>query len=356
MTRFLKARSHKLGLPPGTLARSPEPAAAVQAPQISVLSYGKRDVEALEVDSLLEANALVGRREVSWIHLAGHQDEATLAQLSDQFGLHPLTVEDMLHTDQRAKMEIFDDYIYLVVQHPRLDADQGQVRAQQLSIILTRKYLLTVAEGNDDWLEPVRRRIRLGQGNGRGSGTDYLAYMLLDLVVDHYFAVLEQLGVRMEGLESELLDSANAPALAAFSRLRRELLFLRKTAWPLRDVVGPILRGESPIFRAPTRTFMRDVHDHAVQVIETIEIYREMLATTMEMHLSLVSNRMNEVMKVLTIIATIFIPLTFVVGVYGMNFRVMPELDWAWGYPVIWLVMIAIGGGLVWLFRRKGWM
>jgi magnesium transporter len=233
----------------------------------------------------------------------------------------------------------------------------GEIEAEQVSLILGQNFLFSFQEGKKgDLFDPIRERIRNGKGRIRKMGADYLAYALIDAVVDHYFIILEKLGERIEVLEEALVAQPTTRTLHEIHNLKREMIFLRKAIWPLREVINSLARGESSLIQESTRVYLRDVYDHTIQVIDTIETFRDMVSGMLDIYLSSVSNRLNSVMKVLTIIATVFMPLTFLAGVYGMNFKHMPELEWRWGYPVIWAVMIAIGVFMLIYFRKKKWL
>jgi magnesium transporter len=255
---------------------------------------------------------------------------------------------------QRPKVEEYDDHLFCVLRC--FHHDGSELRSEQISLFLLPGAVLTFQEVHGDAFEPVRERVRRGTGRIRRAGADYLAYALVDALVDQFFPLMERLGERIEALEEELVDRPEPETLQAIYRLRRELLLLRRAAWPEREVLGALHRGETKLVRPETQVFLRDAYDHAVQVLEILETYRELAGSMLDVYLSSLSHRMNEVMKVLTIIATIFIPLTFVAGIYGMNFQYMPELTWRWAYPVVLGAMTAIGLALVWYFRRRGWI
>jgi magnesium transporter len=266
-------------------------------------------------------------------------------------------MEDIMNTEQRPKIEDFDDYIFVVLKMLYYDNDEEEIKAEQISIIVRSNFVLSFQEREGDIFNPLRDRIRNAKGRVRKMGPDYLAYCLLDAIVDNYFVVLEKLGEQIEGMEEELVTNPTPVTLQRIHNLKREMIFLRKSVWPLREVVSRLERGESPLIKESTGIYLRDVYDHTIQVIDTIETYRDMLSGMLDIYLSSISNRMNQVMKVLTIIATIFIPLTFVAGIYGMNFEYMPELKWHWFYPkAFWLVMIGIAGVMLVYFRRKRWL
>jgi len=294
---------------------------------------------------------------VTWVNIDGLHDIEIMEKIGKHFGLHPLVLEDILNTEQRPKIEDFDDYIFVVLKMLYYDENEGEIRAEQISIILGSNFVLSFQERVGDIFNPLRDRIRNAKGRVRKMGPDYLAYSLLDAIVDNYFVVLEKLGEQIEGMEEELVTNPTPETLQRIHNLKREMIFLRKSVWPLREVVSRLERGESPLIKEATGIYLRDVYDHTIQVIDTIETYRDMLSGMLDIYLSSISNRMNQVMKVLTIIATIFIPLTFVAGIYGMNFEYMPELKWHWFYPkAFWLVMLGVAALMLVYFRRKRWL
>ncbi len=265
-------------------------------------------------------------------------------------------LEDILNTGQRPKMEAYGDYVYIVAKMLTLKEDS--VESEQVSIVLGKDYLLSFQEQGKpgDVFDAIRSRLKSGSGRLRSNGADFLAYSLIDAIVDHYFVVLERLGERLELLEDQLVQAPTTQTMTCLHQLRREVIFLRKCAWPMREVVSGLQRSETPLITEATAIYLRDVYDHAVYVMETVDTFRDMLANMLDIYLSSISARMNEVMKVLTIIATLFIPLTFIVGVYGMNFDYFPELKWRWAYPVLWIIMIGIAGAMLVYFRRKHWL
>ena len=350
------SRSRKLGLPPGTLVYTGTPRG--QATRISVITYGPGGHTEQDVATVDEALGHRVRPGVTWINVEGLEETGVIQELGDHFRVDPLLLEDLLHVGQRPKLEVRPDYLFLVLRMFSVDAGGEQARYEQVSFILGGDFLLTFQEGVEgDVFDPIRARLRDGRGTIRSRGADYLMYALVDTVVDNYFLVLERLSERLTQLEDLILESSHVPELAAYlHRLRRENVVLRKAVWPLREVMGVLVRGESTLVREDTRPYLRDVQDHAMEVVETVETLRDMTQSLLDVHLSMASNRMNEVMKVLTIIATIFVPLTFIVGIYGMNFEHMPELESRWGYPAVWGVMIAVTVGLLVFFRRRRWL
>ncbi|NLS78528.1 MAG: magnesium/cobalt transporter CorA [Chloroflexi bacterium] len=294
-------------------------------------------------------------RRVTWLDIHGMTEPSALEPFSTSLGIHPLTLEDILNTEQRPKMEDFGDYVFIDLNMLWYDSEQG-VEAQQVSFILGSRYVISFQRGDVDVFAGVRERLRSGKGRLRKMGADYLAYALVDAVVDNYFLVLEKLGEEIEDIEEALIANPGRETLRGIHHLKRELLHLRKSVWPLREAVGALDRGESALIQPGTRAYLRDVYDHTIQVIDALETYRDMVSGMLDIYLSSISNRMNEVMKVLTIISTVFIPLTFLAGVYGMNFRFMPELSWRWGYPALLGIMLTVAAVMLAFFRRKKWL
>ena len=351
----IKKRSKKAGLPPGTPIHIGEKKS--ERTRVTLFDYDEQQVQEKEIDSVDECLLFKERPTTTWINVSGLHQVETLEQLNGCFGLHPLVLEDILNTDQRPKMEDFGDYVYIVLRMLSLDKEKkNAIVSDQISIILGATFVLTFQEREEDFFEPIRARIRNGKGRLRKMGADYLVHALLDAVVDHYFVVMESLGEWIEDLEEELVTRPTPATLQVLHHLKREMIFLRKSVWPLREVIAALERGESPLVKKTTLVYLRDVYDHTIQVIDTVETYRDMLSGMLDIYLSSISNRMNEIMKVLTIIATIFIPLTFVVGLYGMNFKYMPELDWPWGYPLVLILMLGVTVFMLYYFRRKKWI
>jgi len=309
-----------------------------------------------ELTGVEECLLLKARPTVTWINVAGLHQIEVLEKLNECFGLHPLVLEDILNTTQRPKIEDFGEYIYIVLKMLYLPGPGQEAVTEQVSLILGPNYLISFQESAGDVFDPIRERIRNGKGRIRKLGADYLAHALLDAIVDHYFIILEKLGEDVEDLEETLTNNPTPRTMQAIHQLKRKMIFLRKSVWPLREVVGSLERGESPLIQQSTGIYLRDIYDHIIQVIDNIETFRDMLSGMIDIYLSSISNRMNEIMKVLTIIATIFIPLTFIVGLYGMNFKYMPELEWHWGYPLVLLLMLGVAVFMLFYFKRKKWL
>jgi magnesium transporter len=354
MLRFVKRTSKKAGLSPGVLVHIGEKR-ALQA-RISLIHYDGEQMEERQLPAVEDVFPYKDAPPVTWINIDGLHETEIIEKIGHRFGLHPLVLEDIVNTGQRPKAEDFEHYLYIVLKMLSYDEAAGHIAAEQVSLVLSRHFLMSFQEREGDVLNPLRERIRRGKGRIRKAGCDYLAYAVLDAVVDHYFLVLEKIGERMEVLEEELLDDPGPETLQQIHHLKREALFMRKQVLPLREVVGYLLNDESGMIEEITQVFLRDVHDHVIQVFDTLESLRDVLTGLQDLYLSTASNRMNEVMKFLTIIATIFIPLTFVAGIYGMNFKYMPELDWKWSYPALWLVLIGLFGLMILFFKRRKWL
>ena len=352
--RFVRRQVKGAGVAPGTLVHTGEQ--KMERVRLRALDYDGAVLRESEVDTLDGLLELRDSSSVSWINVDGLHDIDLVRDLGEHFGLHPLVLEDIVHVGQRPKEEAYPGYDAIVLPMLEWDAEGGFVREEQLSLILGPTWVLTFQERVGDAFEPVRERLRAAKGRIRERGADYLAYALIDAVVDRYFAVLERIGSATEEIELSVLDRPGPDAMTRLHRLKRELIVLRRAVWPVRDLLNGILRGDSERFEDETRVFVRDVYDHSVQVIETVESLRDVVSGAIDLYLSNVSHRTNEVMKVLTIMASIFIPLTFMAGIYGMNFENMPELAVPWAYPALWGAMIAVAMGMVVYFRRRGWM
>ncbi len=355
MPKLIKKRSKKAGLPPGTLIHIGEK--KVEEPKITIFDFDDQHVEEREVKVLEECFVFKDKPTVTWMNVGGDHKVEIIEKLGECYGFHPLVLEDILNTDQRPKMEVYGDYIYIVLKMLYGGDTNSLIKAEQVSLILGKNFVISFQEGKEgDVFNPVRERIRSGKGLIRKMGADYLAYSLLDTIVDNYFLILEKLGEKVELIEEELVTHPTTKTLQEIQKFKNEMIFVRRAVWPLREVISGMGRKESPLIKETTEIYLRDVYDHTVQVMDTIEIYREMLSGMLDIYLSSVSNRLNSVMKVLTIIATIFMPLTFIAGIYGMNFKYMPELEWRWGYPAIWLFVFIIGISMLIYFRKKKWL
>lgn len=353
MKKQEKKRSAKSGLPPGTLVHIGEK--SDREIEVKVMAYNEGGCDERQISAVKECVYFTDTDLVTWIDVDGLHEIEIIQQVGDCGGLHPLVLEDILNTHQRPKAEDFGEYLYIVLK--MLYLREGEPTAEQVSLILGNNFVISFQEGiRGDVFAPIRERLKNGKGRIRGMGADYLAYSLMDAIVDNYFIVLEELGERIEVLEEAVLSGVTPQTARQIHQLKRDMIFLRKSVWPLREVIGAMERRESRLVTEPVTVYLRDLYDHTIQVIDTIEANRDMLAGLLDVYLSSASNRMNAIMKVLTIIATIFMPLTFIVGLYGMNFRYMPELEWPWGYPAVLLLMVFVAIGMLIFFRRKKWL
>jgi len=350
----LKKRSKKAGLPPGSMVHIGEQ--KTDAMKFSVLDYDEQNCSETTLTQIEQCFVYRDKPSITWVDVEGVHDIQALEKLGHCFGLHPLVMEDIFNTDQRPKIEDYGDYLYIVLRMLTNGSESGEISSEQVSLILGENFVLSIQEGaKGDVFEPVRTRIRNSKGQIRRLGADYLAYSLIDAVVDNYFIILEKIGERVELLEETLISEPGPETLHMIHNLKREMIYLRKSVWPLREVVSGMQRRDSILIRESTGYYLRDVYDHTIQVIDTIETFRDMLSGMLDIYLSSISNRTNAVMKVLTVIATIFIPLTWIAGVYGMNFKNMPELEWHYGYPAVWLAMFVVAIGMVIYFKMKKW-
>ena len=343
----------KAGLAPGTSIFVGE--RKQDKPRIDIMDYAEDRLEETHDASAGDCARLKDAPGVTWINVNGIHDVNLIEALGKRFGLHPLTLEDILNTTQRPKAEAFEKYIFLALKMITYNEAQNDINIENVSLILGAVYVVSFQEREGDVFEAVRQRIRSAKGRIRSAQSDYLAYALMDGVVDAYFVALEKIGEHIEGIDDEIVLAPDAALMQEVHRLKREILFLRKSVWPLREEIAAIDKFESPLINSSTRVYLRDLYDHTIQIIDLVETFRDILGGMHDTFLSSVSNRMNEVMKVLTVIATIFIPLTFIAGVYGMNFEHMPELKWPWGYYLIWGIMISIGIGMLAYFRKRKW-
>lgn len=345
-------KKSRVGLPPGTLLHIGEK--KTERVKITVIEYDQTYFQEKEVN-VEECLSFKDTPRVTWINIDGIHNTEIIREIGGHFNIHPLTLEDILNTGQRPKMEDFTDYLFLVLKMFHYH-EERKVYTEQISLILGPGIVISFQESERDVFDPVRKRIRNEKSIIRKTGADYLAYALVDAIVDSYFVVLETLGEDIEDIHEVLIEDPTTEILEAIQTLKKEMIVLRKSAWPLREVVSSLERGESSLVEKGTLIYLRDVYDHTIQVIDMIETFRDLLSGMLDIYLSSVSNRMNEIMKVLTIIATIFIPLTFVVGIYGMNFRYMPELEKHWAYPAVLGFMGIVGLLMAVYFRKKKWL
>lgn len=349
----------KPGSPPGTVEHTG--VRHMDNIKITVHDYSADHIEEISINEIQKAQQYLDTPSKTWVKVRGLHVTEKLKSIWDFFELHPLIQEDIVHTSQRPKVEVYDNCIFFVLRLLSYSNGGQKINSEQISIVLGKNYVLSFQETDNDHFKPVLDRLSIKASRVRQKGADYLTYALIDTIVDYYFNVIEYIGDDIEALEDELLKGPEDHLLQQTHKIRREIIFFRKSVWPLRDALNTAIRDESQFIDNSTKIFLRDVYDHIIQVIDNIENYRDMVLGLHDMYMSYVSNRMNEVMKVLTIIATIFIPLTFVAGVYGMNFDPetspynMPELSWYWGYPAAMGVMGVIAVIMIFYFKRKGW-
>lgn len=355
---FFTKRYHPPGTPAGTLTGR---RAEVHYPlRIHLIDYTGDEITIDDDATVPECLQYLHKPSITWVHVEGHPSEEALQEFADHFALHRLALEDVVNSGQRPKIETFDDQLFAIVSVPIMESDVVEV--QQLSLFLSERMLLTFHDGDYSLFAPISRRLQDNSSRLRKRGADFLFYTLLDFAVDQGYPVLENFGSQLEALEEEILGSAGQSTLHKIHVLRRELTLLRRMLWPHREVINLLLREDNPLIGDDIGIYLRDCYDHAIQVMDLLETYREMTTGMLDIYLSSVSNRMNDIMRLLTVIATIFIPLTFVTGIYGMNFDTaasrwnMPELTWPYGYPLLMLAMIAIAGLMVAWFRSKEWL
>ncbi len=360
ISRYIKKRNHTLGLPPGSLVHVGKK--GTSPVRITVFNYDENNFSEKEYDQLQDSFFKDSGSGKTWINIDGVYDSRLIEQLGSHYNLHPLVLEDIMNTGQRPKIESFDEYIYLVLKMLYPDPVSKDIQAEQISIILTGNTVISFQERPGDIFEHIRERIRNGKGRIRKMGSDYLCYALVDAIIDHYFIIIEFIGEIIEGTEETLIDDPTPETLQRIHRLKADMIFLRKSIWPNRELINSLIRDEHPLITNFTIIYLKDVYDHTIQVMDTIESFRDVLSGMIDIYMSSVSNKMNEVMKVLTIFASIFIPLTFIAGIYGMNFNPsisplnMPELNWFWGYPFVLLIMFLTSGLMLYFFKRKNWL
>lgn len=327
----------------------------IEKTHLHLFSYdadGYNELEPETIDACFPFSAVP---TITWLNVDGLHEVDIIERIGSHLSIHPLVLEDILHTAQRPKVEDYGKYIYIVLKMLSF-TPQREIKEEQISLLLGSNFVISFQEDVGDVFEPVRDRIRAIKFQSKKLHADYLAYSLIDAVVDNYFIILEEIGEQIETAEDDLLNNPTSETLQQVYNLKRKLVTLRKSVWPLREVISNLQREESSLIHQSTRIYLKDIYDHSVQVIETLETYRDMIGDMFDLYLSNISIRLNEVMKVLTMIATIFIPLTFIAGVYGMNFEFMPELKWRYGYPLVWLLMGAISFGMILYFRKKKWL
>ena len=348
-----KLRFHQPGTAPATLVPPPEQAG--QKPVIKLIDYDGHSIEEREIQNVEEVFECLENKRVSWIDVSGLGDVELLRQLGRHFRIHPLALEDALSTGQRPKVDEYEGQLFILLQMVYED-EAEEIVFEQVSLLVAKEFVITIQEmPGRDVFDPVRRRLREGAGNARFLGSDYLAYALIDAVVDHFFPIVESLGESIEDMQESLLELPTREKLEGVHEFRKALSQLRRAVWPARDVCAQLWREETGLISDRTKPFLRDCYDNTMSIIDFLESYRDAIRNVMDLYISSLSMRTNEVMRVLTIISTIFIPLTFLVGVYGMNFEHMPELHWQYGYVGIWTLMLVVALGMVAFFKHRKW-
>ncbi len=348
-----KKTSIKVGLPPGSIIHVGEQ--KIEKVKITLTEYDEKNVERCEINSVEEIDPYTDTPQVTWVNVCGLHDTELIKQIGEKFNIHPLVLEDILNTETRPKIEITDMYVFIAMKMLTYSPDENEIVTEQVSFILGDTFVFSFLERSDNIFHPINDRITNNYGRVRKQASDYLFYALMDVVVDQYFLVLEQIEQNIESLDDEVITSADRSQIEKIYNLKNKLLLTRRSIWPLREIFTRLIREESKLINKKIVPYLRDLLDHTIQVTETIELQREITNGIMETHLSMMSFKMNEVMKVLTIIATIFIPLTFIVGIYGMNFPNMPEMKWPWAYFALWGVMIGLSVLMLYFFKKKKW-
>ncbi|MBN2705548.1 MAG: magnesium/cobalt transporter CorA [Deltaproteobacteria bacterium] len=346
--------SHKTGLPPGSLVYLG--ASQDTTSRLSALTYNLDGLQEKSLRSLDELDFEQPAAAVTWVVVEGLTDINIIESVGKRFQIHPLVLEDILNPHQRPKFEEYNDYLYIVLKALIPTAEKFAVHYEQISILVLKDFVFVFKEKIDGLFSPVRQRIENDQSRFRTQGSDYLTYAILDLIVDGNFTLLDALAETIDNIEEELLREPDAGTLRKIQAIKREITHIHRFISPLRELLSSLLRSDSPLIKEKNLIYFRDVHDHAIRVSESVDLYRDILSGLLDIYISSVSNRMNEVMKVLTVFASIFIPLTFITGIYGMNFEFMPELKWRWGYPSLWLAFVGISLGLLVYFKRKKWL
>jgi len=346
--------SDKAGMPPGTLVHVGDTHEAES--RITVIDYSKENIEERIIGSIDEILPCLDSNTVTWLNIEGLKDIIPIESVGRILNIHPLVLEDILNTHQRPKFEEHDNYLYIVLKSLSVENSTLSIGYEQISILMLNNLVVTFKEKKDDIFIPLMQRLKNGKGRIRNMGSDYLTYAVLDTIVDQMFFIIDSIDEIIETTEEHLLVNPTSGSLSAIQQIKRELIYIRKSISPLREVLAAIPRSDSPLIQEKTHIYFRDVYDHVLRITETIESHRDMLTGLLDIYMSSVSNKMNEVMKVLTVFASIFIPLTFIAGIYGMNFEYMPELKWKWAYPTLWIAFILIPIVLIIYFKRKKWL
>ena len=345
--------SKKIGMPPGSIIYLGEQ--KLEKVKVTLTEYDENNVETCEIKSIDEIDPFTDTPQVTLVSVCGLHETEFLTQIGEKFKVHPLVLEDILNTETRPKIEITDDYLFIVMKLITYNAEHKVLESEQVSFILGKSFVFSFVEKSDEIFNPIKERILKQLGKVRKKGSDYLLYVLMDIVIDQYFLALEKVEGRIELLDDEVFSEPEKSQVEKIYNLKNLLLMLRRSAAPTREIVSQLIKEETELIEESTEPYLRDLYDHTIHITESIELQREITTGLMETYLSMMSNKMNEVMKVLTVIATIFIPLTFIVGIYGMNFPNMPEMSWSWAYLAVWGVMIGVVVAMIFYFKKKDW-
>jgi len=344
----------KAGMPPGTLVYIGEK--MKDKGLITLKRYDKEGYHEKTAKNIEECGKFLKKPGVKWINVYGLHKIEMIERFGKELGLHSILLEDVVNTGQAPKMDDYDDHLFIVLKNLTFNKRKREIEDEQISIVLAKDYVVSFQERKPDTYAVIRQNLKSNRGRLRKMGADYLAYVLADYIVDNYFVLLEKMGDEIEALEDEITEQPSSDAVRRIQELKKNIIYIRKIVWPMRDVVSKLMRRDSHLMRKEMGVYLGDLYDHVMEVINTVETFRETLASMVEIYMYSISNRTNEIMKVLAIFSTIFMPLTFLTGLYGMNFRYMPELEWEIGYFAILLVMAVVAGMMVWFFRRMGWI
>ncbi len=354
MPKFIKKYSKKVGLPPGSLVHIGEKHSDIS--KITVVDYSKDHYEEKNVTALEDCRSYLEKNSTTWLRLTGIHDTQLVQSIGSLCNLHQLVLEDILHTNQRPKVEFYKEYVFIVLWLIYYNEDNDSTKYEQLSLVVGKNFVITFEEREHGLFDTIKERIEHSQWREKDLGSDYLAYALVDVIVDNYFLVLESKSNKIEEIEQSFFDDTSAASARSLYKQKANMIFLKKSIWPLREVVSTLLRNDSTIIKESTLPYLRDLNDHTVQIIEIIESIQDLLTSMLNIYQSAVSNKMNTIMKVLTVITTIFVPLTLITGIYGMNFKYMPELEWKYGYLTVLAIMGSIIFGMLVYFKRKKWL
>jgi magnesium transporter len=354
MARYIKKNRKKVGESPGSLIHIGDYNS--EKIELTLIEYNKDFYERKELEKIEECFRRKDAATIKWVNVEGIYDVSIIEKIGKQFSLHPLMLEDILNTNQRPKMDDYEDYILVVLKMIYYNEEKREVVTEQVSLVLVDNYVFSFQEFKGDVFDGIRERISTAKGNIRKLGADYLMYAIIDSIVDSYFIILEKLGDSTEEIEHKLMEEPEKEILQNIYNTKRELIYLNNSIWPLREVIGNLARSDSKLIKENTQLYLKDIHDHIMQIIDVIDSYRDIMSGMLDTYLSSISNRTNDVMKTLTIFSSIFIPLTFLAGIYGMNFKYFPELDIPWAYPAFWVITIVMIILMMLYFRRKKWL